>query len=53
MSRGSGVLGRERDVDVAAWIRDVPVVQADGDVDDADVDVGMDVGVGEDVGKGG
>ncbi|KAH8978502.1 hypothetical protein EDB86DRAFT_2992999 [Lactarius hatsudake] len=51
--RGSGVLGRERDVDVAAWVRDVPVVEADGDVDDADVDVGMDVGAGEGVGKGG
>ncbi|KAH8984999.1 hypothetical protein EDB86DRAFT_2961278 [Lactarius hatsudake] len=48
----SGVLGRERDVDVAAWVRDVPVVEADGDVDDADVDVGMDVGAGEGVGKG-
>ncbi|KAH9032890.1 hypothetical protein EDB85DRAFT_1165433 [Lactarius pseudohatsudake] len=53
VARGSGVLGRERDVDVAAWVRDVPVVEADGDVDDADVGVGMDVGEGEDVGKGG
>ncbi|KAI9436221.1 hypothetical protein H4582DRAFT_2130111 [Lactarius indigo] len=43
-SRGSGVLGRERDVDVAAWVRDVPVVEDDADVGvdvgDVDVDVG-------------
>ncbi|KAH9053745.1 hypothetical protein EDB87DRAFT_1835131 [Lactarius vividus] len=49
VSRGSDVLGRERDVDVAAWVQDVPVVEADGDVDDTDVGAG----VGIDVGKGG
>ncbi len=51
MSRGSGVLGRERDVDAAAWARDVPVVEADGDVDvGADVDV--DVSKGEEKSAG-
>ncbi len=51
MSRGSGVLGRERDIDAAAWARDVPVVEADGDVD-VGADVGADVGVDVDVDVG-
>ena len=52
MPRGSGVLGSVHDVDVdvdaaTAWVRDVPVVEADGDVDE---DVGVDVGMGEEKG---
>jgi len=47
--RGSGVFGRERDV-ADAWIQDVPVVEADGDVE---ADVGADVSVDMDVDVGG
>lgn len=54
--RGSGVLGSVHDVDVdvdaaTAWVRDVPMVEADGDVDeDVGADVGVDVGMSEEKG---
>ena len=45
------MFGLDRDVDGAAWVRDVPVVEADGDVEaDEGADAGVGVGVGMDMG---